>query len=1112
MSQLTTIYAVANQLEYLYIHDVIQQHTSKNFLVILDKEKLSNALRILERLLPQKNTVSLPPLDTSPYDHSSPSLKCFAERMHCLTQLAFPSDYNNLIVVTCVEALIQKLPPKNILRQYTRIFEAGKSYVLSDLISLLRTLGYERVETVIAPGTFAQRGGLVDCFPVSFSHPLRLDFFGDELESIRTFDSETQRTLSTIKDFTLKPLSEVILDEPQQLCFRQKYRRFFGIQAQNDLLYENIAQGIPFQGMEHFLSLFYTNLETPQSYMADFHVIHMTSLVHQAESVWEKIQNNFHFRKDEAETHYKTLPPQELYIEPRELQKSLSSMHTTVLDALDGPNDTTLYRPLFPLNAKPSFTEIAEAFLKKPQDRITIATSTEGNKERIQKLMAQHHINARTFNFITVPFPRSFKTSKEITLTERDLLEFTGPVERSTTKKQNMRKLLEMSEFQVGDFLVHEEHGIGKYVGLENIQIHNASHDCLCLIYQEDNKLFLPVENIDLLSFYASKNAEVSLDYLGRIAWQMRKAKAKKRIQEMAEKLIRIAAQRKLSSAHPFWETTNQFEAFCRGFAHAETEDQARAIEDVIEDLSKSIPMDRLICGDVGFGKTEVALRAAFLVASQKAQVAILAPTTLLARQHYEVFKKRFRDFPLSVSLMSRFQSTGEIKKIKSNLAQGDIDIVIGTHALLTPHIQFQNLGLLIIDEEQHFGVQQKEKLKEKYPHAHSLALSATPIPRTLQMAIAGIRDLSLITTPPLERQPVPVKITPFDKLIIKEALQKEKERGGQSFFVCPRVTDIPKTSLLLKELLPSFKIIEAHGQMLPKTLEDTIIKFCAGQYDILISTNIVESGLDIPSANTLIVYRSDLFGLAQLYQLRGRVGRGKLQGYAYFTVTPDKMLSLNAQRRLEVLQNLTGLGGGFTIAGHDMDIRGTGNLVGEEQSGQIKEVGIGLYQHMLEEAIQQLKNTDTPHTVISEEWTPQINLGLEILIPETYIDDLNLRLGLYQRIGHLKTEEEVDAFRAEIRDRFGPVPTEADNLLSTVSLKNICKSLHIQKIDSGPNGVLISFYKDTFPWPDKLLPWIQSHLGTIRLRPDQKIVLLKAWSTPQKKLEGIYQVLSQLL
>ena len=656
---------------------------------------------------------------------------------------------------------------------------------------------------------------------------------------------------------------------------------------------------------------------------------------------------------------------------------------------------------------------------------------------------------------------------------------------------------------------MHVDHGIGRFVGLQSIEAAGAPHDCLELHYSGEDKLFLPVENIELLSRYGNSDTEVVLDKLGGVAWQARKSKLKKRLLEMADQLIKIAAERALRTADRIAPPAGLYDEFAARFPYEETEDQAMAIESVLDDLSSGKPMDRLICGDVGFGKTEVALRAAFLAAMDGQQVAVVVPTTLLARQHYKTFSERFNGLPVNVRHASRLVGSAELAATKAGLADGSVDIVIGTHALLGKSIGFKRLGLLIIDEEQRFGVKHKERLKELKSDVHLLTLSATPIPRTLQLALTGVRELSLITTAPVDRLAVRTFITPFDPLTVREALLRERYRGGQSFYVCPRVSDIEERKRFLEEHVPELKVAVAHGQMAPGELDDVMNAFYDGQYDVLLSTTIVESGLDIPTANTLIVHRADMFGLAQLYQLRGRVGRSKTRAYAIFTLPVNKTMTATAERRLKVLQSLNTIGAGFELASHDLDIRGSGNLLGEEQSGQIREVGYELYQQMLEEAVAELRDGD--HFVADEKWSPQISIGAAVLIPEIYIPDLQLRLNLYRRLSELRNAEDIDAFGAELIDRFGPLPEEVEYLLRIVYIKGLCFEANVEKVDAGPKGVVISFRDNDFGAPNKLVTWLGEQGPHAKIRPDQSIFLSRDWDTPEKRLKGSAVILSKL-
>jgi transcription-repair coupling factor (superfamily II helicase) len=659
-----------------------------------------------------------------------------------------------------------------------------------------------------------------------------------------------------------------------------------------------------------------------------------------------------------------------------------------------------------------------------------------------------------------------------------------------------------------GDIVVHSDHGIGRFIGLKTIEAAGAPHDCIEIHYAGDDRLFLPVENIELLSRYGSDSAEAVLDKLGGGAWQSRKARLKRRLLEMAGQLIRLAAERQMRAAPVIIPPEGVYGEFAARFPYEETDDQQGAIDAVVDDLSLGKPMDRLICGDVGFGKTEVALRAAFLAAMEGFQVAVVVPTTLLSRQHFKTFSQRFAGLPVVVRQASRMVGSKELAETKKGIAEGTVDIVVGTHALLGSSISFKNLGLLIIDEEQHFGVKHKERLKELKSDVHVLTLSATPIPRTLQLALTGVRELSLIATPPVDRMAVRTFISPFDSLVIRETLLRERYRGGQSFYVAPRIADLPEIEEFLKTEVPELKVGVAHGQMAPGQLEDIMNAFYDGQYDVLLSTSIVESGLDIPTANTLIVHRADMFGLAQLYQLRGRVGRSKLRAYALFTLPAKKKLADTAERRLKVLQSLDTLGAGFQLASHDLDIRGSGNLLGEEQSGHIKEVGFELYQQMLEEAVMELKGSGQE---LDSGWSPQITVGTAVMIPEEYVPDLQLRLALYRRLGDLTTTEEIDGFGAELIDRFGPLPAEVEHLLKIVFIKALCRHANVEKLDAGPKGVVIHFRKREFANPAGLVRYIGEQGSLAKIRPDQSVVFMRDWPTPEKRLAGAAVVMTQL-
>jgi transcription-repair coupling factor (superfamily II helicase) len=1127
----TTIAGVPVNAQSYFIAQALQKtgQLNRSLLCLVEAEEDIDAFAAaVKSFSPVASPLIFPEWDCLPYDRVSPSSKVMGRRL-CVLSALLKDPYQ--VVITTAKAFSQFLVPKEILSKSVFSSTSCPKNFRQTLLTYLFCNGYNRVDTVQQIGDYAIRGGLIDFYPANEPNPLRLDFFGEDLDSIKTFSAESQISLTRKDFFHLSPICEVILIKDTIEHFRHRYRALFGTQAQNDPLYQSITNNIPFQGMEHWLPLFYEHPQQLIDYLDNPLFIYNARAWDGLDVFKEKIHSYYDFRQENlklSQDIYRPLSPETLYISEHTLKKQLSSSAQVETTAFNpkGAEDfgaRILHFLRFKKENRRDVYNLLKQHLEETTKKVIFAAATPGSLEVMKTALETIKIlpeisswdeveksHKRGPFLLVLPLAHGFETSQFQIITEEDLYGTKLSKKTRNTEKLKQKNLLEISQFQEGDFLIHEEYGVGTYSGLITLTIQDANHDCVCLVYAGGDKLYVPVENLNILSFYANKFSSVTLDKLGSATWQARKAKAQEKIKEIAEKLSKIAAQRHIIETESYLPEVS-FEEFCNRFPYPETHDQLRTIQEVLEDLSKNTPMDRLICGDVGFGKTEVALRAAFIVAHQKSQVAILSPTTILARQHFETFQYRFRGFPLKIAMISRFQSSSEAKKIRESIAKGEIDIIIGTHSLLSSSTKFKNLGLLIIDEEQHFGVTQKEKIKSLYPKSHILALSATPIPRTLQMAISGIRDLSLITTPPIERLPVHTWVMPYDPLTIKEALIRERQRGGQSFFVCPRISDIGPVLRNLNELLPGFKFSVAHGGLPPQELEKIMMDFCERKTDVLIATNIIESGLDIPSANTLVVYRSDLFGLAQIYQLRGRVGRSKNQGYAYFTFTQDKILTKTAERRLEVLQSLRSLGASFQVASYDMDIRGSGNILGEEQSGQIENVGVSLYHHMLEEALAELKTNPNKSISLETNWTPQINLGLEILIPHAYIPDDSLRLGLYRRISEMATEEETDNLRVEMVDRFGPLPSETENLIQIVSLRNLCKKLNIHKLESGPNGVLVSFYKNIFPDGEKMMRFIQQSFGTVKARPDQKLVVLKAWKSPAHLIKGIGNVLTEL-
>jgi transcription-repair coupling factor (superfamily II helicase) len=1110
--------------------------------VALDDVQADVAERAIRFFAPQMTVLPFPAWDCLPYDRVSPKPDIESRRLATLAALARDGE-KPAVIVTTVNALLQRVPPKIAIAGASFAAKNGAEVDREALVAFLSGNGYVRAGTVREPGDFALRGGIVDLWPAGEEQPLRLDFFGSTLDAIRCFDAETQLSdKAAVPEIALLPACEAPLNAEAISRFRGGYVAAFGT-AGDDPLYESVSAGRKTQGMEHWLPLFYERLDTLFDYLPRCLVM----LGHQAEESkaarLELIQDYYEtreqFRHAKDEKHaikgppYKPLKPETLYLTDADWKAALARNIARDLTPFQAPESTNCVdaggkqgRDFAPerqggnLNVFQAAADHLKA-LQAAGKRVLVASWTDGSVERMGGVMSDHGVtpirkvsdwpevlklDASAFGIGCLGLERGFEGPDFAILSEQDVLG-DRMVRAATRARRAQNFIAEASSLTPGDLVTHIEHGVGRYLGLKAIDALGAPHDCLELQY-DGGKLFLPVENIELLTRYGSDEG-AQLDRLGGAGWQSRKAKMKERVRAIAAELIKIAAARQLKTLPPVEPPSGLYDEFAARFPYQETEDQDKAIGEVVADLAAGRPMDRLVCGDVGFGKTEVAMRAAFVAAMAGEQVAVVVPTTLLARQHYRGFVERFAGFPLKVRQLSRFVEPKEAKETKDALAEGTVDIVVGTHALLAESITFKRLGLVIVDEEQHFGVVHKERLKNLKADVHVLTLTATPIPRTLQLALSGVRDLSLITTPPIDRLAIRTFVTPFDPLVVREALLREHYRGGQSFFVAPRISELREAEVFLKSVVPEVKSAVAHGQMSPKLLEEVMTAFYERKVDVLVSTNIVESGLDIPTANTLIIQRADMFGLSQLYQLRGRIGRSKQRAYAYLTTPPDKKLTETATRRLEVLQSLDQLGAGFSIASHDMDIRGAGNLLGEEQSGHVREVGIELYQEMLEEAVSGLKQGGEAD--VTDQWSPTINLGASVLIPEGYVGDLNVRMSLYRRLAGIETREDIDRFAAELIDRFGPLPDEVKHLFEIVTIKQLAKQAGVEKIDAGPKGGSIAFRGNSFANPLKLIQFINQHSGTMKVRPDQKIVVTRDWPTPEDRLAGAKALLTQL-
>lgn len=1110
-----------------------------------DDKRMEAMRAALAFMAPEALVLDFPAWDCLPYDRVSPNPEISARRMATLAALAHgvPGPF---VLLTTMTAATQRIPARDVVAGASFTARVGDRVNEAALRQFLARMGFSLVTTVTEPGDYAVRGGIVDIYPPGDHGPVRLDFFGDVLDGARRFDPETQRTTEKLTAVDFAPMSEIVLDEAAITRFRQTYRIEFGAAGSEDPLYEAVSAGRKHQGMEHWLPWFHTRLETLFDYLPTAAVMLDDQVTSARLSRWEGIADQYEARREQLgakgrlDTVYKPAPPELLYLNDTAFEAAVAGHRVIQLSPLaQSPGPGVLdaggrigrsFAPERQIENISLFGSLADHIRAMREDRqVVIASWSEGARERLKGLMEdQGLLGAREIRdlrevpegrgglFLAVwALEEGFAAPGLVVISEQDVLG-----DRLVAKPRKKRKaenfLQEIGTLSPGDLVVHVEHGVGRFMGLETLRVPQLPsnkpgppHEYVHLVYAEDAKLYLPVENIELLSRYG--HDEGLLDRLGGGAWQAKKAKLKERIREIAERLMRIAAERHLRHA-PILEAPHaMWEAFAARFPYQETDDQLNAISDVVADLEAGSPMDRLIVGDVGFGKTEVAMRAAFVAALAGMQVAVICPTTLLARQHYRSFAERFRGFPIEVRPLSRFVSAKAAAATRAGLADGTVDICVGTHALLAKAIRFKNLGLLVIDEEQHFGVSHKERLKEMRAEIHVLTLTATPIPRTLQLSLTGVRDLSIIATPPVDRLAIRTYVSEFDTVTLREALLRERYRGGQSFFVVPRLTDLPEIEDFLKTHVPEVTYVIAHGQLAAGDLDERMNEFYDGRYDVLLATTIVESGLDIPTANTMIVHRADMFGLSQLYQIRGRVGRAKTRAYCYLTTRPRAPLTPQAMKRLKLLGSLDSLGAGFNLASHDLDLRGAGNLLGEEQSGHIKEVGYELYQSMLEETIAKIKSGEISGLAkMDDQWAPQINLGVPVLIPEDYVPDLDIRLGLYRRLSQLATKVELEGFAAELIDRFGALPKEVNTLMLVVRIKAMCKRAGISRLDAGPKGATLQFHNDKFADPAGLVAFLQAQ-GTAARVKDNKVVLALDWPTEADRIKGAFAIAREL-
>jgi transcription-repair coupling factor (superfamily II helicase) len=1087
--------------------------------------------------------LQFPDWETLPYDAFSPHPEIVSQRIATLYRL--PGVKRGVLVVP-VATLMQRIAPRTHITGSGLVMSKGQQLDLAAEQRRLEASGYRHVPQVAEPGDFAVRGALLDIFPMGTAEPYRIELFDDEVDSIRSFDPETQRSQQQVERVELLPAREFPLTEEAAKEFRSNLRERFPIDVRRCPLYQDMKEGVTPGGIEYYLPLFFRQTSTLFDYLADDALFVLGEGAGEAaDQFWAQTLERYDQRAHDIERP--VLPPAELYLPPDKLREQLNKrLRVDVVEpGHEHAIDTgTQPAPELPLNRKGEEPATSlRHFLAGYPGRVLIAADSAGRREALVDTLASaglkpEHVddwsdflarhpgesrndeqNLPRFAITIAPLEQGFALTKPVltVLTERELYGERVRNERERKRRRGTARdpdtiIRDLTELTVGAPIVHVDHGVGRYQGLLSMDVGGMAGEFLTIEYAKGDKLYVPVSQLGLVSRYSGTAPELApLHSLGGDAWERARRKAAEKVRDVAAELLAIYAQRQARGGESLPIDRQLVEEFGSSFPFEETPDQESAIEAVLDDLAAPRAMDRVICGDVGFGKTEVALRAAFATATAGKQVAVLVPTTLLAQQHYRNFADRFADWPVRVDVLSRFKSTREVNEALKRLADGQIDVIVGTHKLLQSDIKFKNLGLVIVDEEQRFGVRQKEQLKKLRAEVDLLTMTATPIPRTLNMAMAGLRDLSLIATPPAHRSAVRTFISAWDPATIREALQRELSRGGQVYFLHNEVQSIERTVRELEELVPEARIRIAHGQMPERELEGVMADFHRQRFNVLVCTTIIETGIDIPTANTIIIDRADHFGLAQLHQLRGRVGRSHHRAYAYLVVPDRKSITADAQKRLEALASLEELGAGFTLATHDLEIRGAGELLGDEQSGQIQEIGFGLYTELLDRAVRALKSGKVPDFDLSSEHETEVELHLPALIPDDYLGDVHTRLTLYKRIASARSEDDLRDLQVEMIDRFGLLPEPTKQLFAVASLKLMATPLGIRKLDFGANGGRIVFREKPEVDPLAIIKLIQTQPRVYKLDGQDKLKVILDLPGASERIRSAQDVLALL-
>ena len=1094
--------------------------------------RLESALRFYAGNENEQPVIHFPDWETLPYDQFSPHQDIVSERLLTLSRL--PQLTKGILIVP-VTTLLHRLPDKAYLQGNTLALEVGDTLELETFRRSLDACSYRCVSQVIEHGEFAVRGSVLDIFPMGSELPYRLDLFDNEIESIRTFNPENQRSIDKVKAIRLLPGREFPLTPEAISHFRSQYREQFAGDPQKSLIYREVSNGAAPAGIEYYLPLFFNETSTLFDYLPDNTLVCIDSAVHDASDKFcHEIAERYEQRCHDVERPI--LPPQRLFLQTNELfsqlnQVPLVSIQHFEYEAAAGKYNYASRQPpslAFDGRAQQPAKALL-AFLNEFKGRVLFAAESAGRREALLELLKGYDIRPHPcqdwhdFTHSTQPICITVAPLEHgLLLEEPEIAVIAEPQlfgqhvmqrrrrQRRSSEAENIVRNL--AELQPGVPVVHIDHGVGRYLGLQKITAGGMENEFLTLEYANNDKLYVPVVSLHLISRYSGSDPEhAPLHKLGSGQWEKAKKKAKEKIRDVAAELLAIYAKREAREGYKYEYDPSQYNAFVAQFPFEETPDQEQAILDVTHDMTSNKPMDRLICGDVGFGKTEVAMRAAFLATQAGKQVAVLVPTTLLAQQHFENFKDRFADWPVRVESLSRFRSKKESDSAIAGLEDGTVDIVIGTHKLLQGNINFKRLGLLIIDEEHRFGVRQKEQFKSMRSEVDILTLTATPIPRTLNMSMSGMRDLSIIATPPAKRLSVKTFVTQWNNAAIQEACLREIKRGGQVYVLHNKVETIDKVARELSELIPEANVSVAHGQMRERELERIMSDFYHQRFNILVCTTIIETGIDIPTANTIIIDRADNFGLAQLYQLRGRVGRSHHRAYAYLITPPRRSMTADAKKRIDALESIEDLGTGFTLATHDMEIRGAGELLGEDQSGQMQELGFSMYMEMLDKAVKDLKEGRQPDLERPLDHGAEVDIGAPTLIPDDYLPDVHSRLLMYQRIASADSQKALRELQVEMIDRFGLLPDQLKNLFRITQLKLKATPLGIRKIEMGPAGGRITFDEKPNIEPIKIIQLIQLQAQRYQLDPQQRLKIVQPLEEVSARINALDKLIIEL-